>query len=95
MSVVFPDPMIGFDFSTFPDSATIARAYGERATPKAAVTDWVKQLAAEIVGDRQAPAGLRGKPVLLVDAKAGEPPTVARARRGERTAQHQQTQAGR
>ncbi|MEK8033004.1 DUF3857 and transglutaminase domain-containing protein [Ideonella sp. DXS29W] len=55
-SVIDPDQMIGFDFSTFPDYATIARAYGERATPKAAVTDRVKQLAAEIVGDRQAPA---------------------------------------
>lgn len=55
-SVYDPDQEIGFDFSTFKDYATIARAYGERATPKAVVTERVKQLATEIVGDRAQPA---------------------------------------
>jgi transglutaminase-like putative cysteine protease len=55
-TVYDPDEEVGFDFSTFKDYATIARSYGERATPKAVVTDRVKQLAGEIVGDRSKPA---------------------------------------
>lgn len=54
-SVVDPDKEVGFDFSTFPDHAAIAAAYGQRATPKAAVTDRIRALAAEIVGERSAP----------------------------------------
>jgi transglutaminase-like putative cysteine protease len=40
----------GFAYSTFPDHAAIALAYGERATPKAAVTPRIKALADEISG---------------------------------------------
>lgn len=54
-TVYDPDTEVGFDFSTFKDHAAIAHAYGERANPKAAVTDRVKQLAAEIVGNRTQP----------------------------------------
>ncbi|HEX5687172.1 MAG TPA: DUF3857 and transglutaminase domain-containing protein [Ideonella sp.] len=55
-SVYDPDKEVGFDFSTFKDYVAIADAYGLRATPKAAVTERVKQLAAEIVGNHQEPA---------------------------------------
>ncbi len=41
--------------STFKNYREITDAYGSRATPKAAVTDRVKQLAKEIVADRNRP----------------------------------------
>jgi transglutaminase-like putative cysteine protease len=52
-SVFDPDQEIGFDFSTFAGYSTIALEYGKRATPKAAVTDRIRTLAAEIVGERK------------------------------------------
>lgn len=54
-SVFDPDQEVGFDFSTFSDHAAIAAAYGKRADPKAAVTERVRALAAEIVGSRSSP----------------------------------------
>jgi transglutaminase-like putative cysteine protease len=45
----------GFAFSTFRDHAQIAAAYGARAIPKAAPTERVQKLAAEIVGNRTNP----------------------------------------
>jgi len=41
--------------STFTSYRQVAEAYGVRATPKAAATDRVKKLAAEIVADKTAP----------------------------------------
>ena len=41
--------------STFASYKELAEAYGSRATPKAVVTERVKKLAAEIVGDRKTP----------------------------------------
>lgn len=49
------DKVAGLAFSTFKTYADIATAYGERALPKAAVTERVSQLAAEIVKDKTAP----------------------------------------
>jgi hypothetical protein len=40
----------GFALSTFKDYESIAAAYGERASPKAAPTDRVKKLAKDIIG---------------------------------------------
>jgi transglutaminase-like putative cysteine protease len=45
----------GVTASTFASHADIARAYGERATPKAAVTERIRALADEIVKDRKQP----------------------------------------
>jgi transglutaminase-like putative cysteine protease len=42
----------GFSVSTFKTYAEIASAYGSRAVPKAAVTDRIRKLAAEIVKDK-------------------------------------------
>lgn len=42
----------GFSFSTFRNYVDIVNAYGERARPKAAVTERTKKLAEEISGDR-------------------------------------------
>lgn len=55
-SVFDPDKEVGYDFSTFAGYAAIAAAYGQRAIPKAAVTERIRALAADIVGPRQAPA---------------------------------------
>jgi len=41
--------------STFDNYQQIAEAYGKRATPKAAVTERVKALAAQLVGNKQTP----------------------------------------
>jgi transglutaminase-like putative cysteine protease len=46
------DKETGYAFSTFKSYADIAAAYGMRAIPKAAVTDRIVKLAAEIVKDR-------------------------------------------
>jgi len=46
---------VGFAFSTFRTYAEIAAAYGVRAVPKAAVTERIQELAAEIVKDTSAP----------------------------------------
>ncbi len=54
-SVFDPDKEVGFSFSTFKTYADIAAAYGERALPKAAVSERVSKLAAEIVKDKTAP----------------------------------------
>jgi transglutaminase-like putative cysteine protease len=54
-SVYDPDRETGYAFSTFKSYAEIAAAYGERALPKAAVSERVKKLAAEIVKDKTAP----------------------------------------
>lgn len=53
-SVFDPDMEVGYAFSTFRSYADIAAAYGARALPKAAVTDRVTTLAAEIVKDKTA-----------------------------------------
>lgn len=45
----------GFAYSTFRSYAQIAEAYGERARPKAAVTERVRKLAQEIVGEQAVP----------------------------------------
>ncbi|TAK91242.1 MAG: DUF3857 domain-containing protein [Burkholderiaceae bacterium] len=47
-SVFVPEKEAGYSFSTFKNYADIAVAYGERATPKAAVTPRIQQLANEI-----------------------------------------------
>jgi len=44
---------VGYSYSTFDSYAQIAEAYASRARPKAAVTDRVRGLAAEIVGKRK------------------------------------------
>lgn len=54
-SVYDPDKENGFAFSTFRDYAEISAAYGKRALPKAAVTERIERLAAEIVQDRIEP----------------------------------------
>ncbi len=54
-SVFDPEKIVGYGFSTFRTYADIAAAYGERAQPKAAVTERISKLAAEIVKDRKAP----------------------------------------
>jgi len=48
-SVFDPDQEVGYAVSTFPDYAAIAAAYGARAQPRAAVTERIEKLAAEIV----------------------------------------------
>jgi len=55
-SVFDPEQEPGFVFSTFASYADIAAAYGARALPKAAPSERVRKLAAEIVGSRTAPA---------------------------------------
>lgn len=45
----------GYAYSTFDSYEAIVKAYGERATPKAAVTPTVTKLANDIVGDVTAP----------------------------------------
>ena len=45
----------GFSYSTFRDYAQIARAYGERARPKAQVTDRIRALADDITKDAKGP----------------------------------------
>jgi transglutaminase-like putative cysteine protease len=54
-SVFDSDKVVGLSFSTFKTYADIAAAYGERALPKAAVTERISKLAAEIVKDKTAP----------------------------------------
>jgi transglutaminase-like putative cysteine protease len=54
-SVFDSDKVAGLSFSTFRSYADIAAAYGERALPKAAVTDRVSKLAAEIVKGKSDP----------------------------------------
>lgn len=51
-SVFDLDKEVGYAFSTFKTYADIATAYGERALPKAAVTERITKLAAEIVKDK-------------------------------------------
>ncbi|MBT1537320.1 transglutaminase-like domain-containing protein [Ralstonia solanacearum] len=53
-SVVDPEAEPGVALSSFTDWTDLARSYVERATPKAAVTPRVRQLAAQIVGERGA-----------------------------------------
>lgn len=48
-SVFDPDKEVGYAFSTFRNYADIASAYGVRAQPRAAVTDRLVKLAADIV----------------------------------------------
>lgn len=54
-SVANTDDQVGAAFSTFDNYQAIAAAYGERALPKAQVTDRVRALASEIVGQRSQP----------------------------------------
>lgn len=54
-SVYDPDQETGYAFSTFKTYADIAAAYAERALPKAAVSERVSKLAAEIVKDKSSP----------------------------------------
>ncbi len=54
-TVVDLDKMDGVSFSTFKSYRDIATAYGERALPKAAVTDRIGKLAAEIAKDKTSP----------------------------------------
>ena len=54
-SVYDPEKEVGYAFSTFKNYAEIAAAYGERATPKAAVTERIQKLAADIVKDKTTP----------------------------------------
>ncbi len=54
-SVFDPDKEAGYSFSTFKSYADIATAYGERAQAKAAVTERINKLAAEIVKNKTAP----------------------------------------
>lgn len=54
-SVFDEDQVTGYSFSSFKTYADIAAAYGERALPKAAVTDRISKLAAEIVKEKTAP----------------------------------------
>lgn len=53
-SIFDPDKETGYAFSTFKDYEEIATAYGSRALPKAAVTERIQKLAAEIVKDKTA-----------------------------------------
>lgn len=43
----------GYALSTFKDYESIAKAYGDRATPKSIPTDRIKKLAKEIIADEQ------------------------------------------
>ena len=54
-SVFDPEKEVGYAFSTFKTYEEIAAAYGKRAQPKAAVTDRITKLAAEIVKETKAP----------------------------------------
>jgi transglutaminase-like putative cysteine protease len=54
-SVYDPDREFGIAFSTFHSYEEIAAAYGARALPKAAVTDRIRKLAADIVKDTHGP----------------------------------------
>ena len=54
-SVYDPDKEVGVSFSTFRDYAEIAAAYGERALPKAELTERIKEKAAEIAGGQSDP----------------------------------------
>ena len=54
-SVYDPEKETGYAFSTFRNYGEIAAAYGVRAIPKAAVTDRIQKLAADIVKDKTAP----------------------------------------
>lgn len=54
-SVFDADKVTGLSFSTFKTYADIASAYGERALPKAAVTERISKLASDIVKDKSAP----------------------------------------
>lgn len=54
-SAMDPDKEPGVSFSTFRNYQEIAAAYGARALPKAQVTDRIKELAGQIVGDKTAP----------------------------------------
>jgi transglutaminase-like putative cysteine protease len=54
-SVFDADKVNGLSFSSFKTYADIAAAYGERALPKAAVTERIRKLAADIVKDKTAP----------------------------------------
>jgi len=54
-SVFAPEKAVGYAFSTFRNYADISSAYGARALPKAAVTERISKLAAEIVKDKTAP----------------------------------------
>ena len=54
-SVFDPDKEVGYAFSTFKSYADIAAAYGARAIPKAAVTERINKLAAEIVKNKTSP----------------------------------------
>jgi transglutaminase-like putative cysteine protease len=54
-SVYNPESAPGVTISTFRDHADIARAYGARAEPKAAVTDRIRKLAEEITANAKAP----------------------------------------
>lgn len=51
-SVVDPESEPGVALSSFTDWADLARSYVQRATPKAAVTPRLRQLSAQLVGDR-------------------------------------------
>lgn len=53
-SIFDPEKEVHYAFSTFKTYADIAAAYGERALPKAAVTERITKLAAEIVKDKTA-----------------------------------------
>lgn len=54
-SVYDPEKEVGYAFSTFRSYADIAKAYGERALPRAATTDRVAALAAGIVKGAKSP----------------------------------------
>ena len=54
-SVYDPERETGFAFSTFRSYEEIAAAYGARALPKAAVTNRIRELAADIVKDARQP----------------------------------------
>lgn len=54
-SVYDPEKETGYAFSTFRTYGEIATAYGVRALPKAAVTERIQKLAAEIVKDKTGP----------------------------------------
>ncbi|MGU7778548.1 DUF3857 domain-containing protein [Burkholderia sp. PU8-34] len=51
-SVVDPESEPGVALSSFTDWGDLARSYVERATPKAAVTPRLRQLSAQLVGER-------------------------------------------
>ena len=52
-SVFDPEKEVGYAISSFANHAEIASAYGARALPKAAVSERISKLAAEIVGQRK------------------------------------------